>query len=109
MSDTDVIFDASLDDNVIIVDDGNGVIQIGTPLPETPPTPTPTQLAYLHTQVIPATVWTITHNLGFDPAGIVVIDNEGFMRDGFAVQYLDLGVTLRLSFDISLAGTARLS
>lgn len=57
----------------------------------------------------PATVWTLNHDLGFDPAGVVVIDTDGFQRDGFGVQYLIPGLSLRLSFDIALAGTAYLS
>lgn len=65
---------------------------------------------YVHSQVTPATVWTpIEHNLGFDPAGIAVIDSDGYIRDGFGIQYLISGSTLRLSFDISLAGVAYLS
>lgn len=60
-------------------------------------------------QNVPSTVWLIDHGLGFDPAGIVVVDSDGYALDGFGVQYLIPGQTLRLSFDISVAGVAYLS
>lgn len=66
-------------------------------------------LGYTHVQSVPATVWTMTHNLGYDPAGIVVIDGTGFYLDWFGVQYLMSNVSLRLSFDIAVSGTAYLS
>lgn len=64
--------------------------------------------AYTHTQTVPATVWTITHELGYDPAGVLVL-SDGYLMDDFGVQYLVPGTSLRLSFDISLAGVAYLS
>lgn len=60
-------------------------------------------------QAIPATVWTIEHGLGFDPAGLVVLSTDGFVLDGFGVQYLAAGASLRLSFDIAVSGVAYLS
>jgi hypothetical protein len=60
-------------------------------------------------QNVPSTVWLIEHGLGFDPAGITVVDADGFQLDGYAVQYLTPGQILRLSFDISVAGVAYLS
>jgi hypothetical protein len=60
-------------------------------------------------QNVPSTVWIIEHRLGFDPAGILVVDADGFQLDGFGVQYLVPGQLLRLSFDISVAGVAYLS
>lgn len=65
--------------------------------------------AYQHTQTTPATVWQINHALGFDPAGLTIISNTGATVDGAAVQYLTPGQSLRLSFDISIAGIAYLS
>jgi len=64
---------------------------------------------YRHDQSTPATVWQITHGLGFDPAGLTVISDDGYTIDGGGVQYLTPGQSLRLSFDISIAGTAYLS
>lgn len=64
---------------------------------------------YLHTQAVPATVWTIVHQLGYDPGGVTVTDTDGYTLDGFSVQYLVAGQSLRLSFDISVAGVATIS
>lgn len=64
---------------------------------------------YRHEQITPATVWDVTHALGFDPAGLTVVSTDGDVMDGGAVQYLTPGQTLRLSFDISFAGFAYLS
>ncbi len=65
--------------------------------------------AYTFTQAGPAAVWVITHGLGYDPAGVVVTSSDGYMLDGFGIQYLTPGQSLRLSFDLAFAGTARLS
>lgn len=64
---------------------------------------------YRHQQSTPATVWQISHALGFDPAGLTVVSDTGDVMDGGVIQYLVSGQTLRLSFDISFAGTAYLS
>lgn len=64
---------------------------------------------YLHFQTVPATVWQIPHQLGYDPAGIVVIDVDGYTIDDGGVQYMTAGQSLRLSFDLAIAGTAYLS
>jgi hypothetical protein len=69
----------------------------------------PSGVGYTHTQSTPGTVWVINHELGFNPAGIVVTSVDGFMLDGFGVQYLTTGESLRLSFDLSVAGVAQLS
>jgi hypothetical protein len=70
-----------------------------------PPAPT---TSYAYTQTVPGTVWTITHNLGFDPAGVLVFI-DGFAVDEYGVQILVPGVSLRLSFDNSVVGVANLS
>lgn len=63
---------------------------------------------YTHIQSTPQTTWTITHHLGYNPAGIVV-KSDGFMYDEFGVDYTVPGQTLVLFFDIALSGTANLS
>lgn len=66
--------------------------------------------SYVHRQTTPATVWTVTHNLGYDPAGLLVYDvASGALLEGYGVQILTPGVSLRLAFDLSFAGTAYLS
>lgn len=64
---------------------------------------------YKHVQSTAGAVWIITHNLGFDPGGLKVITSDGDTIDDAVTQYVDPGVTLRLSFDLSIAGTAYLS
>lgn len=65
--------------------------------------------AYSFTQPWGATEWRITHNLGYDPAGITVVDNEGYLADGWSVSYTKPGVSLTLVFQLPCAGKARLS
>ncbi len=69
----------------------------------------PARTAYKHIQTIPATVWTIEHYLGFDPGGVTIIDDDGYHVDGFGIQYLEPGVSLRLSYDIAFGGVAYIS
>lgn len=64
-------------------------------------------LSYLHTQDAPATVWLITHGLGFVPAGIECWDHTG-ARHYPELTYPSDGV-VRLDFLFDLRGTARLS
>lgn len=64
---------------------------------------------YRHDQVTPASVWQITHALGYDPGGLTVVSDAGDTIDDAIVQYLIPGQSLRLAFDISLAGSAYLS
>lgn len=64
---------------------------------------------YTHTQSTAATVWTINHDLGWDPAGVQVFDQDGNEIMGAVVTYLVPGSVIRLAFDLSFAGTARLT
>lgn len=63
--------------------------------------------AYVHTQVLPSTVWDIAHGMGFRPAGIHVVDAENNIYYP-EVTYLDNN-TVRLSLPESILGTAYLS
>jgi hypothetical protein len=65
-------------------------------------------LAYRHTQGIAATVWLITHGLGYDPAGIHVVDHLGTIHHP-AVSYPTANTTIRFDFLASTRGTADLS
>lgn len=64
---------------------------------------------YQHVQSVAGTVWNITHNLGYDPGGLTVITDDGDTIEDAVRQYINPGVSLRLSFDLSIAGTAYLS
>jgi hypothetical protein len=54
-----------------------------------------------------ASVWTITHNLGFYPAGVVVEDTAGTTVVG-DVEYIDSN-TLTITFSFPFAGVVYLS
>lgn len=101
-----------------VVDVGSNTVSVievitdGPPGPAGPPggpgPPGPSGAAFSHTQSTPATVWTITHDLGYNPGGLVVVA-DGFIMDDFGIQYLTAGESLRLTFDVALAGVAYLS
>lgn len=61
---------------------------------------------YTHVQGVPATVWTVTHNLGFKPS-VTVIDTDESEIEG-DVSYLNLN-TLQITFSVIVAGTAYMS
>jgi hypothetical protein len=63
---------------------------------------------YVHSQLAPAGVWTIVHNLGGFPAGVRTIDSAGTPVEG-ALAYVDTN-TITVTFtNISFAGTAYVS
>jgi hypothetical protein len=61
---------------------------------------------YHHSQPIAATVWNITHNLGYFP-NVTVIDSSGAVVEG-EIEYLDMN-SVRLTFGAGFAGDAYLS
>lgn len=65
-------------------------------------------LSYTHTQTVAATTWTITHNLGYNPAGIVISDQAGSEVTPDNIDYPNTS-TVVVSFLAPQAGTARLS
>ena len=65
--------------------------------------------AYLHAQNVASTIWVIDHHLGYDPAAIRVIDTLGDQYLAQDVVYTTPGQQLRLTFQSSIAGTARVS
>lgn len=69
-------------------------------------------VSYRHVQSTPASVWTITHNLGYRPGGIFVEDTAHNQVNG-RVQHVDAN-SLTISFFVSttpsaMAGEAELS
>lgn len=60
-------------------------------------------LNYTHAQVVPASVWTVVHNLGKPPA-VQVFDSAGDQVVGDVAQ-VDAN-TVRLTFAAAFAGTA---
>ena len=63
-------------------------------------------LTYTHTQLQPAEVWTIEHNLGKHPS-VTVADSAGSVVMG-DVEYLDRN-TVQVTFMAAFAGTAHLN
>ena len=63
--------------------------------------------SFVFTQVAPAATWTITHNLGFAPGGILLRNPDGESIRGTVVS--TSGVTTVISFSQAVAGTATLS
>lgn len=58
--------------------------------------------------MIPATLWTIQHNLGFKPAGIRVEDTAGTDIEGGDVTHLSTNA-LTIEFAYPFAGNVYLS
>lgn len=58
---------------------------------------------YVHDQAVPATVWTVTHNMNKYPA-VVITDTNLIAIDG-VLEYLSLNA-LQLSFNSAVAGKA---
>ena len=81
--------------------------------PQGPPGPpgadgTSPRPGFQFTQGELSTVWDIVHDLGFDPAGILVVDPDGNLWEPIAI-YIEPGVRVRLTFGSSVRGTAYLS
>lgn len=62
---------------------------------------------YTHTQAVPATTWTIVHNLGFNPAGVAVFDSSDRNVIG-DIDHIDLN-TLTVTFAAGFSGIAYIS
>lgn len=62
---------------------------------------------YEHNQQVASATWTIVHNLGFKPGGILIIDTNGDEVEG-AIQHVDTSTTI-ITFSALVSGTATLS
>jgi hypothetical protein len=68
-------------DNIIVTPIINQ-ITVASPGPQGPAGAfTPSDIAYTHTQAVSSAVWTINHNLGFNPVA-VVLDSGGTQCEG---------------------------
>lgn len=63
--------------------------------------------SYEHTQGVAASVWTITHNLGFNP-NVTVIDSSGTIYEG-EIAYNTNRNSLTVTFTAAFSGKAYLS
>lgn len=97
-------------DAVVVVATPGTVLVVASPArgpagPPGPPGPAGSS-QYTHTQLLPATVWTVQHNLGRRPAAASVFSADYTVEfGGFAVQHVDLN-TLYLSADLPISGVA---
>jgi hypothetical protein len=93
----------------VLIKEGNVAGILPTPTPTPTPTPPPSSggdLSYVHTQAVPAALWTITHNLGKHPS-VSTVDSAGTWWLG-DVTYIDAN-TLVLHFGAHFAGAAYLN
>lgn len=65
--------------------------------------------AWTHAQLLPALLWQIVHNLGFDPAGVYVADGDGVHLEPERVTHPIPGSVTEIVFGLPVYGTARLS
>jgi len=83
-------------------------VTVASPGPQGPqgpqgPSGASTTLFYVYTQNTPASVWTITHNLGGHPTA-VVLDSSGAQCEG-TYSYTDNN-TMVITFTSAFTGTA---
>jgi hypothetical protein len=85
------------------------IIQVQGPQgPAGPAGPTgPSGGQFVFHQSVAASVWTISHGMGYFPAGVMVIDSGGTEVEGL-VSYPDANTTV-ITFSAPFAGTAYLS
>lgn len=48
----------------------------------------PSLVSFRYVQGSPSASWTVVHNLGFSPGGIIVIDSNGSVVEG-EIDYID--------------------
>jgi hypothetical protein len=86
------------------------VVELVTAGPQGPPGPPGTGGAphyYKHDQQVPLDTWTIDHNLGFSPGGVLVLDTLGEGVWG-RVAHPNVNQTI-LTFSAAFSGVAYLS
>jgi hypothetical protein len=62
---------------------------------------------YTHIQSSPSTTWTITHNLGYNPGGVSVVDSAGSKMYG-DVMYVNTNQIV-VNFSAGFSGKAYIS
>lgn len=65
--------------------------------------------SFTHTQTEPASVWRFTHNLGFDPAGMRIIDGDTGAEWHIVEEYDAPSRTYTLRFPHLVRGTVTVS
>lgn len=72
------------------------------------PVSTVQRYARVHTQDEALTVWVIQHDLGYDPAGITVVDELNNVHHPL-IEYLTANSIIKLNFETPVRGVCRLS
>jgi len=62
----------------------------------------------LYTQTTASTVWTVIHNLGYNPGGITVLDGTGDLVLGWVATHASDDILI-LTFQTAVSGTAYIS
>lgn len=75
------------------------------PQGEAGPAGAPGGTRYNHTQTSPAPVWTVQHNLGYEPLFATVVINGEDVTDGSDIFHIDTN-NLTVSFSEPVAGKA---
>lgn len=88
-------------DDAIIVKPIIPTVEITSPGPQGPSASA--QIFYVHTQAVPAAVWTINHNLGGQPTA-VVLDSAGTQCEG-TFSYPSVNQMV-ITFSSAFTGTA---
>lgn len=84
------------------------LLELGVEGPQGPPGQSgAAAAAYVHNQIAPSTLWTVTHGLGFKPGGVMSYDSVGRLILG-NVEVLD-DDTLTISFTAAIGGLAYIS
>jgi len=90
--------------DIIVVQPVSPIVEVTAPGPHGPPgTINPTDVAYTHVQAVASAIWTINHNLGFNPTA-VVLDSAGTMCEG-SFSYPTIN-QLIITFTGAFTGTA---
>ena len=90
--------------DIVIIQPIIPTVEVASPGPQGPPgTINPSDIAYTHTQAIANSVWTINHNLGFNPTA-VVLDSAGTNCEG-SFSYPTVNQMV-ITFNSAFTGTA---
>lgn len=101
----DTIAIAVREESVTVIEVSTGLI--GPQGPQGPQGDPGAGTGYAYDQILPASIWTINHALGYRPGGIIVIDSGGNEVKG-AITYPTANQAV-ITFSSAFAGVAYLS
>lgn len=90
-----------MSDEAIIIKPIQPIVEITAPGPQG--ASAAAQIFYVHTQAVPAAIWTINHNLGGQPTA-VVLDSAGTQCEG-TFSYPSINQMV-ITFNSPFTGTA---